>query len=258
MLARNLLFTFSIAVALAGCSGSSDPADSGQPDAGEVDDMGVVADAGRTDTGPVADTGPADTGPTDIGPADTGSVDSGPVDTGPVDLGPTDTGVADMGVVPFEITSTAFNEGDTIPLRNECGPPIVRAGPGENISPDLAWTAGPAGTMSYAIVMDDIDSGVIHWVIYDIDPNTFSLAEDFPAGYSPAVPAGSHQAEIQGSGYFGYFGPCSPNSVNTYRWTIYAVPTAAVVGAMQSTTERQMVTLLRDQGIATAVLTGES
>ncbi len=257
MLARNLLFTSMIAVALAGCSGGSDPVDAGQADAGGVADSGVVADAGSTDTGS-SDTGAADAGSTDTGAVDSGPVDTGPVDTGPVDMGTPDTGPADMGAVAFEITSTAFNEGDTIPLRNECGPPIVRSGPGDNISPDLAWTAGPAGTMSYAIVMDDIDSGVIHWVIYDIDPATFSLAEDMPAGYTPAVPVGSHQAEIQNSGYFGYFGPCSPNSINTYRWTLYAVPTASVVGAMQSTTEREMVTLLRNQGIATAVLTGES
>ena len=157
---------------------------------------------------------------------------------------------------PFELWTTAFEEGGVIPLRYECGG-IVQ-GPGENISPDLAWTDGPEGTASYAIVMDDVDSGVVHWVIYDIPADVLLLAEDLPSGYILSEPDGALQAELQGSGYHGYFGPCSEFSTNTYRWTLHAVEDEAVPGASQDTNEYDMVPLIEAASLESVSLSGES
>jgi Raf kinase inhibitor-like YbhB/YbcL family protein len=177
-----------------------------------------------------------------------------------------DTGVQDSGIdatspdaatpPPFELTTTAFAEGEIIPLRYECGG--ILQGPGENISPDLAWTAGPEETLSYAIILDDVDSGVVHWVIYDIPADVFQLSESMPSGYTVVTPAGAKQAELQGSGYYGYFGPCSEVSTNTYRWTLHAMSAATVTGATQATTEYEMVPLIQAQSLASAQFTGES
>ena len=137
--------------------------------------------------------------------------------------------------VPFELTSSAFESGEMIPLVHECGPPFPNGGPGENETPPLSWTAGPEGTASYAVVMRDKDftppdfeDGLIHWAIYDIPAEVTSLPQGIPEEEAVDDPAGAKQAEVQGSGFFGYFGPCSPNSVNTYRFTVYALPEATL------------------------------
>ncbi|MBX2798304.1 MAG: YbhB/YbcL family Raf kinase inhibitor-like protein [Myxococcales bacterium] len=137
--------------------------------------------------------------------------------------------------VPFELTSSAFAQGETIPLQFECGPPFNDAGPGKNRTPPLSWTPGPEGTASYVVVMRDrdftppgYDDGLIHWAIYDIPADALSLPAGVPEGEKVAEPAGALQAEMQNSDFFGYFGPCSPNSINTYRFTIYAMPEAAL------------------------------
>ena len=168
-------------------------------------------------------------------------------------------GTTDSGPPPpFELTSTAYVNGGMIPVQYECGPPVAM-GPGMNINPPLAWTAGPAGTMSYAIVMRDTDfMNLVHWVIYDIPANQLFVPEAVPEGYSPAVPVGAHQAELQGSGFFGYLGPCSPVSINTYRITVHAMPTATLPGVTMASTENDAAAAVEGMSIASATLDGES
>jgi Raf kinase inhibitor-like YbhB/YbcL family protein len=162
------------------------------------------------------------------------------------------------GMAPFALTSTAFAEGETIPETHECGAGIGN-GPGDNLSPPLSWTEGPPGTQSYAVVMHDLDfMNLTHWVIYDIPATTLSLPAGVPSGYQPPSPAGAKQAEIQGSGYFGYFGPCSPNSINTYQWTVHAMPTPTLEGVTMDSTEIQISTAVEATSIAAASLSGES
>ncbi len=51
---------------------------------------------------------------------------------------------------------------------------------GKNESPALKWSAGPAGTKSYAITVYDPDapmgSGWWHWVVYNIPANVTELS----------------------------------------------------------------------------------
>ncbi|MEO0601398.1 MAG: YbhB/YbcL family Raf kinase inhibitor-like protein [Myxococcota bacterium] len=147
---------------------------------------------------------------------------------------PTPTGDTGTPEVPFELTSTAFATGEIIPLEHECGPPF-NDGPGDNLTPPLSWTPGPEGTASYVVVMRDRDftpvaypDGLIHWTIYDIPASVTELPAGIPDGATVATPSGAKQGEAQESGFFGYFGPCSPNSVNTYRFTVYAMPEATL------------------------------
>lgn len=156
------------------------------------------------------------------------------------------------GAVPFAISSPAFDEGGTIPSANVCV-----SGGGANQSPVLSWTAGPAGTQSYAIVMRDLDfqSGFLHWVIWDIPVNTL------PAGienvYQPSAPAGAKQAPFN-QGLVGYYGPCSPNSVNTYQFTVYAIPSATLSGLSASSSKQEAAAAIEAAAIASASLSGES
>ena len=50
----------------------------------------------------------------------------------------------------FAITSSAFAEGAEIPVKYACD--------GQNISPPLDWIQSPAGTASFAMIMDDADA----------------------------------------------------------------------------------------------------
>jgi Raf kinase inhibitor-like YbhB/YbcL family protein len=159
------------------------------------------------------------------------------------------------GMVPFALTSTAFMEGGTIALTHECGSPN---GPGDNVSPPLSWTAGPPGTLSYALVMHDLDfQNLVHWVIYDIPPTVTALPAGIPADYQPADPAGSKQASIQNV-FFGYLGPCSPNSINTYEWTVHALGVDTLPGVDMNTSDVDLAAQVETMSMASAALSGES
>jgi hypothetical protein len=69
---------------------------------------------------------------------------------------------------------------------------------GKNQSPALSWNAGPAGTLSYAIVMHDPDGqkglGVDHWIHYGIKAATRGRYQQQRHGWlHRALPAGRRQ-----------------------------------------------------------------
>lgn len=171
-----------------------------------------------------------------------------------------DTGPPDaFSPPPFALTSDAFAEGEMIPLRYECGPPLIPEGTGGNITPALSFTAGPSGAMSYAIVVRDRDAGnLVHWVLYDIPAETREIPENVRPGYMASLVPGARQAELQGSGYFGYLGPCSPGRVNTYEFTVHALPTETLPGVDRTTTEDDIAAAVEAASIASASLSGES
>ncbi|HXW76836.1 MAG TPA: YbhB/YbcL family Raf kinase inhibitor-like protein [Candidatus Eremiobacteraceae bacterium] len=115
----------------------------------------------------------------------------------------------------FVLASTTFADGATIPTANafngdHCG--------GKNISPELHWTAPPAGTASFALTIYDPDAhgGWWHWVVSDINAQTRAL----PAGVSyPGVQARTSFGTAQ------YGGPCPPvgDSPHHYEFTLYAL-----------------------------------
>src|SRR5438094_682071 len=63
----------------------------------------------------------------------------------------------------LQLTSTAFEEGQPIPLDH--------TGEGRNVSPQLKWTDPPAGTKSFALICEDPDAPrgtFTHWVVFNI------------------------------------------------------------------------------------------
>src|SRR5262249_15394433 len=117
----------------------------------------------------------------------------------------------------FTLGSTSIKDGARIPVRfgaddpkRPCRPGSTEIcpGPGQNVSPQLAWTNAPAGTKSFAIVMYDVDgqagAGVSHWVAYNIAPTVHELAEgDGTAGRKFTGGSGTR-------GNANYLGPCPP------------------------------------------------
>ena len=97
-----------------------------------------------------------------------------------------------------------------------------------NEFPGLTWSAGPAGTQSYAIIMQDTDfvargAPILHWSVVNIPASVTSL----PAGMKPEeIPAGS----IYGPNYQGagkpYLGPRTPpGPKHRYHIQVFALDT---------------------------------
>ena len=111
------------------------------------------------------------------------------------------------------VTSTAFRDGGTIPVKYTCD--------GDGVSPPLAWTGAPANTGALAIVVDDPDAPrgtFTHWVVLDLEPTTTSIAEgQLPPNAKQAANSADKPA---------YEGPCPPNGTHHYRFTIYALSEA--------------------------------
>lgn len=117
------------------------------------------------------------------------------------------------------LTSDAFANGGTIPAKYTCT--------GRNISPALAWTDPPAGTQSFALIMDDPDAPVgtwVHWVLYNIPPETRSLEEDLPVtGKNVSEGQGSPFVGRNSGGNIGYDGLCPPSGTHRYFFKLYAL-----------------------------------
>ena len=116
----------------------------------------------------------------------------------------------------FVLTSPALKPAGPIPVRYTCD--------GHNVSPPLAWSSPPAGTTSFALIMDDPDapSGTFtHWMLCDIPAGQHALEEDVA---SAGAPVGAVNGEND-FGAVGYGGPCPPkgHGAHRYDFRLYAV-----------------------------------
>lgn len=124
------------------------------------------------------------------------------------------------GATTLGITSPAFATGGAIP-------PLYSADD-ENISPPLQWAAGPAGTRSYALVMEDPDAAeqppFVHWLIYNIPAGTTRLQTGVPPTAQLEKPRGALQGENE-HGSLGYVGPKPPpgDPPHQYHFQIFAL-----------------------------------
>lgn len=124
----------------------------------------------------------------------------------------------------IKITSGAFEDGGIIPSKYTCD--------GEDISPPLHWEAVPDGTVSIAVISDDPDAPMgtwVHWVLFNLPPDTKELKENFPDDETLAD--GTRQG-ITDFGATGYGGPCPPSGTHRYFFKIYALDKKIDVAAI--------------------------
>jgi len=118
--------------------------------------------------------------------------------------------VENATLAKLELTSDAFQNGQPIPTEYSCD--------GSNKSPALHWGEPPAGTKSFALVIDDPDapSGTFrHWGAYDIPASARSVGTGQPIG-----------TEVNNDGgKAGYTGPCPPkgHGVHHYHFKLFAL-----------------------------------
>ena len=113
----------------------------------------------------------------------------------------------------MKLESYAFENGKVIPRKY--GYKI------ENLSPPLQISEVPEGTKSLVLIMDDPDAMIavgkvwVHWVLWNISPNTKEIHEN-------TIPKDS----IEGKNDFdviGYGGPAPPDKEHTYIFKLYAL-----------------------------------
>ena len=117
----------------------------------------------------------------------------------------------------LKLSSSAFDPDGLIPAKYTCD--------GENRSPALSWDAPPAATRSLVLLVSDPDAPgktFIHWVLYDLPPETRQLPEGIKA--DPILVQGGVQGKSD-FGKYGYGGPCPPQGTHRYVFTLYALDT---------------------------------
>ena len=149
------------------------------------------------------------------------------------------------------LRSSAFEPDQPIPARHTCD--------GDDLSPPLEWSGAPAGTQSYALIVDDPDAPDpaapkrtwIHWVRYGIPAERDGLPEG--AGNRPP-PDGESEA-LTDSDRRGYGGPCPPIGRHRYFFRLFALDVVpGDLGAMARRADLEKV--MEGHVLATAVLMG--
>jgi Raf kinase inhibitor-like YbhB/YbcL family protein len=154
--------------------------------------------------------------------------------------------------VPMGLTSTSFTDGGVIPDKfSQVSPSPV--------SPQLSWTNAPAGTQSFAIVVDDPDTAlqhstneVLHWAAFNIPASTMSLAEGVPN--QATLSDGTIQPMNTGkkNGYMGM--GARGNVYHHYTFQLYALDTKLSLGP--DATRAQIMAAMDGHVLAKAVIVG--
>ena len=145
----------------------------------------------------------------------------------------------------FTLESKAFSNNSEIPKKHG-----YKNG---NVSPSLIISDVPESTKSLALIMDDPDAmGAVgkvwvHWVLWNISPNTNKISEN-------SIPEGS----IEGKTDFdeiGYGGPAPPDKEHTYIFKLYALDT--VLNIKSHSTKTDVEKSIESHIVDTAQLSGK-
>jgi Raf kinase inhibitor-like YbhB/YbcL family protein len=105
----------------------------------------------------------------------------------------------------FRLSSPEFENGEFIPIEHTCEGDI-------DMSPELTWSDPPAGTRSFALIVEDLDAldpSFTNWVLFDIPAEVTSL----PHGVKGVGKSGKN-----GFNVLDYRGPCPPPEQKTHRY----------------------------------------
>lgn len=146
------------------------------------------------------------------------------------------------------ITSPAFMPNASIPRQYTCE--------GADLSPPLAWTGAPAGTKSFALIVDDPDAPDpkapkrvwVHWVLYNL-PATVSTLDEGLSTLPPGTLEGLNDWNRTG-----YGGPCPPIGRHRYFFKLFALDT--FLPDLNSPTKSALLQAMADHTLEQAELIG--
>lgn len=120
----------------------------------------------------------------------------------------------------MQLHSSAFADGGVLPRQYTAE--------GLDRSPPLEWSGVPKEARSLCLILDDPDAPAglwVHWVLYDIPPETRGLPEGLPR--LPRLADGSCHGRCWGVNHFprlGYHGPQPPpGPAHRYRFRLIAL-----------------------------------
>lgn len=141
------------------------------------------------------------------------------------------------------IGSPAFQHGGAIPTEYTLE--------GSDVSPELTWTAVPAGTVQLALLCIDPDApftyGFTHWVAYGIPAETTGI----PKGGGAAFTQG-----VNDFGNSGYGGPAPPPGHGTHHYFFHLYALDAPLQADPGITGPELPGLIDEHIIEQARLVG--
>ena len=148
------------------------------------------------------------------------------------------------------VTSPGFSPGGEIPAAHTCE--------GGDVSPELRWSGVPNGARSLALIVDDPDAPDpaapqrtwVHWVVYDIPPDTSRLSEDTRRH---GLPRGAREGKNDW-GKTGYGGPCPPSGRHRYVHKLYALD--CLLGERGPLSKAQLERAMAGHVLASAELVG--
>ena len=140
----------------------------------------------------------------------------------------------------LQIESSAFKHNGAIPREYTCE--------GKDAAPPLKWAGAPAGTKSFALIVDDPDAPdpkapkmtYVHWVLYDLPPNVTGPT---------AARDGKNDWKREG-----YGGPCPPIGRHRYFFKLYALDT--MLGDLGSPTKPKLLDAMKGHILEQAELIG--
>jgi Raf kinase inhibitor-like YbhB/YbcL family protein len=141
----------------------------------------------------------------------------------------------------IRVTSSAFDDGGTIPKRFTCS--------GEDVSPPLAIRNLPEDTRELALVVEDPDADrFVHWSVVGIPPDTAQIG-------TGKVPAGA----VQTNNSFGdpdWGGPCPPEGDEPHRYVFAVYSLDATLGLGADASPDEVRDAIADHALARGSLTG--
>ena len=153
------------------------------------------------------------------------------------------TTVPAKGGAKLTVTSPAFKNMGDIPFENT----NYRS----NTFPGLEWTAGPAGTRAYAVIMQDTDgraTPILHWTMFNITGTKLDAGLTTP-------PAGSMFGPNLRGANQPYFGPRTPaGPKHRYHLQVFALDTA--LSADAGSTYDALIAAMKDHVLASGEVIG--
>jgi Raf kinase inhibitor-like YbhB/YbcL family protein len=153
------------------------------------------------------------------------------------------------------LSTPAWSDGGQIPTKH--------AQTGEEASPPLTWSNVPDGTMSFVLIVHDVDTAIgngtddlLHWMVWNIPGTARSLPEKVAQG--PQLPDGSHQISASGPYYRGP-GALASGLVHHYVFELFALDTmveVAPVGQSPPATRAAVVAAMAGHVRGKGVYTG--
>jgi Raf kinase inhibitor-like YbhB/YbcL family protein len=150
----------------------------------------------------------------------------------------------------LSMTSGVFTDGGEIPAKFTCE--------GQDIAPALQWEGVPENAKSLVLIVDDPDAPDpaaprmtwVHWVLYNIPPQTDGLPEGATAA---DLPAGTMEG-LNDWKRTGYGGPCPPIGRHRYFHKLYALD--AVLPDLKKPTKSAVESAMKGHIIEKAELVG--